>query len=98
MRERDRALGHGQDFTGEAQILEVFEKSRVVVPNLLQERDVLGAVTEAAYELQRHLESGDQQVRSTERRPPRIEVERGDRRASGPPGDVCRVRVIEVGK
>ena len=74
------------------------EKRGIVVANLLQEGDVLGVVAKTAHELQRHLESGDEQVRTVERRPPRIQVERGDRGAPGPPGDVGRVGVIQVGE
>ena len=52
---------------------------------------------EGLEKLERRLEAGGKQVGTVERRPPRIQVECGEPAMACPPGDVRRVRVVQIG-
>ena len=96
--EGNRALGHGQDLAAEAQLAQIVEECGIVVANLLQKGYVFEVVVKAAHELERHLQSSDQQVGAAERGAAGIEVERGQIGTACAPGDVGRIGVIEVGQ
>ena len=79
-------------------LAQLLEERRLVVADLRQEGEVLVGVAEAAHELERHLEPGDEQVGAAERRAARVQIEGGRVVATGPPGDVGRIGVVQVGQ
>ncbi len=98
VREGDGALGHRQDFPGEAELGQLLQEARVVVADLSKEAQVIVGVAEVAHEIERRLDPRDEHVRALIGGAAGEEVEGGQPVAPGAPTDVGGIGVVEIGQ